>query len=596
MALMTYTVKLALPPLAYRVLLCFVLCWASAAAASDIVRIGFLSYREIDGAGVNWSELKARLTATIPGVRFELRPLSGAQLREAVQKNELEFVLTNGAQYVALSSEFGIQRIATVMLPEAVSPEQALGSAILTLADRHDISELSEVKGQRVAVVATDAFGGYLAAERELLGAGVDFEAGDAQLVFVGFPMQKAIAALRDKRADVAIVRTCLLEHLAARGALRMADYKLVSPRPVSGFPCVTSSRLYPDWPLAAARSTDRQLAKAVTVALLSMPPSAMGLSWSIPADYQSIMELDRELMIGPYAELRTSTFRGLLKNYRPYLLTVLLLLAGVIAHFVRVQILVKRRTSELHHSQAIASDLQRKAEHMARLSILGEMSSTLAHELNQPLATIASYAQGLARHCATGQLTKEMVSSVNSEIVAQTERADKVIRNVRAFARKRMAARERKALAITVQEAIDTLSTMRSDFPKVTLENHLPPDAMLVADHLQLQQVLFNLMKNAADSMSGLPVEQRVINLILDRSESGYTVAVIDQGPPISAETLAHLFEPFFTTKADGLGLGLAICKSIVEAHGGRLEVYSRHPSQGLVFLLNLPELNNHE
>jgi two-component system sensor histidine kinase TtrS len=570
--------------------------WNGSAFASDAVRIGVLSYREIDGAGVNWDEIKTRLTTNIPGVRFELRPLTGSQLREAVQKNELDFMLTNGTQYVALSSEFGIQRIATVMLPEAVSPEQALGSTILTLADRTDITQLADIKGQRVAVVANDAFGGYLAAERELLGAGVDFEAGDALPVFVGFPMQKAIRALSDKRADVAIVRTCLLEHLAAQGALRMTDYKIISPRPVTGFPCATSTRLYPDWPLAAARGTDRHLAKAVTVALLSMLPSAQGLSWSIPADYQSIMELDRELMIGPFAELRTSTFRGLLKNYRPYLMTVLLLLLGVIAHFIRVQILVKRRTNELRHSQAIASDLQRKSEHMARLSILGEMSSTLAHELNQPLATIASYAQGLARHCAAGQITKEMVSTVNNEIFAQTERADKVIRHVRSFARKRMAAREIKTLADTVNEAIDTLSTMRSDFPQVTLENRLPFGAMLEADHLQIQQVLFNLMKNAADSMSGLPAEQRVINIILDRSESGYTIAVVDQGPPIAADTLEHLFEPFFTTKTDGLGLGLAICKSIVEAHGGRLKVYSRHPSPGLVFLLNLPETNNHE
>jgi two-component system sensor histidine kinase TtrS len=382
-------------------LLAFILLgWDNCAMASDVVRIGVLSYREIDGAGVNWGEMKTRLTSAIPGMRFELRPLTGSQLREAVQKNELEFILTNGTQYVALSSEFGVQRIATVMLPEAVSPEQALGSAILTLADRQDITQLSDIKGSRLAVVANDAFGGYLAAERELLGAGVDLEDGDVQLVFVGFPMQKTLAALRDKRADVAIVRTCLLEHLAAKGALRMADYKVVSPRPVAGFPCLTSSQLYPDWPLAAARGTDRQLAKAVAVALLSMPTTTMGLSWSIPADYQSIMELDRELMIGPFAELRTSTFRGLLKNYRPYFFTVLLLLAGVIAHFIRVQILVKRRTNELHHSQAIASDLQRKAEHMARLSILGEMS------VHWHTGTIKPLAHGT--HQRDGQLCQQ--------------------------------------------------------------------------------------------------------------------------------------------------------------------------------------------
>ncbi|MBU1775845.1 MAG: PhnD/SsuA/transferrin family substrate-binding protein, partial [Gammaproteobacteria bacterium] len=484
----------------------------------------------------------------------------------------------------------------TIILPEAASPQKALGSTVLTLAGRKDVNNLSDLRGKRVAIVANDAFGGYLAAARELLGAGVDLEAGDADLVYVGFPMSLAIDALSSNQADVAIVRTCLYEHLAKQGKLRLADFKVVSPRPEPGFKCIPSTQLYPDWPLAAARDMDLDLAKKVAVTLLSMPPSVRGLSWSIPADYQTILELDRDLMIGPYAELRTSSFRGIIKNYRAYLLAALLVLVGVAVYFIRVQILVKRRTIELRESRAKAYELQIKTEHMARLSILGEMASTLAHELNQPLATIAAYAQGLERNCASGQVNTDMVSKVNHEIVAQTERADKVIRQVRTFARKRMAASELRPIADTVKEAIDNFSKMLPALPPVTLDTRLPPGKMLKADHQQIQQVLTNLMKNAADAMITLPAENRMIDIVLNQTGNDLTIAVADRGPQVPPETLAHLFEPFFTNKPDGLGLGLAICKSIAEAHSGKLSVHPRDPQPGLVFQLSLPEYRNDE
>ncbi len=572
--------------------------FAPCAASSDLttVRIGVLSYRELDGEVVNWKDIQSRLAMAIPGYLFEIRSLDGNGLREGVRKGELGFILTNGSQYVSLATEFGIQRIATIMLPEAASPEKALGSTVLTMASRNDVASFSDLRGKRIAVVANDAFGGYLAAARELLHAGIDLEAGDAHMVYVGFPMSQAIDALRSNKADVAIVRTCLIEHLAKQGKLQLADFKVLSPIPASGFKCASSTRLYPDWPLAATRGTDENLAKKVAVTLLSMPTSSMGLSWSIPADYQSIMELDHELMIGPYTDLRTTSLRGLIRNYRAYLLIALLVAVGVSVHFIRVQILVRRRTIELRESQANAYELQRKTEHMARLSILGEMTSSLAHELNQPLATIATYAQGLERNCASGQVNVEMVSKVNREIVAQTVRADKVIRQVRSFARKRMAASEYRPIAETVSEAIDIFSTMLPGSPPVTLDNRLPAGKMLKADHQQVQQVLINLMKNAADAMSSLSAENRMIDITLDRTGNDMTIAVADHGPQIPADTLAHLFEPFFTTKPDGLGLGLAICKSIAEAHSGKLSVSPGTPAPGLVFQLNLPEYRDDE
>lgn len=552
-----------------------------------MVRIGVLAYRGPDETGTSWSDLPARLAKAIPDHRFEIQELPGSKLGEAVERNELEFVLTNSTQYVSLAADFGIRRIATVMLPETLSQQQAIGSVILTLAHRQDIQQLADLRGKRIAAVAGDAFGGYLVGARELLGAGVDLEAGDARMVFVGSPMRLAAEAVLEGRADAAIVRTCLLEQLATKEILQAEKFKVLAPKQIAGFGCAASTPLYPDWPMAATQRVDPHLAKQVAMALLSMPPSPNGLVWDVPADYQPVNELFRELMIGPYVDLRNTTFRGMLKTYRPHVMLAGVLLLLLLAYTVW---LIRHHAAELRAARAQTRELQKEAEHMARLSILGEMAGTLAHELNQPLATIATFAQGLERRCASGSLDPAMVADATHEIVVQTERADQVIRRVRAFTKKRMAVRECKSIATTVEEAVALFSRLLPDLPEITIDDWLPMNAQIEADHLQLQEVLLNLMKNAADTMRDLPANEREIDITLAKGEGVVTLAVADRGPAVSAETFAHLFEPFYTTKPDGLGLGLAICKSIAEAHGGRLEVERRNPPPGLVFRINLP------
>lgn len=557
------------------------------AASEGLVRIGVLAYRGPDETGTSWSDLPARLARAIPGHRFEIQELSGAKIAEAVERSELEFVLTNSTQYVSLAAEFGIRRIATVMLPETLSQQQAIGSVILTRSDRHDIAELEDLRGKRIAAVASDAFGGYLAGARELLAAGIDLEAGAARMVYVGSPMRRAALALLDGEADAAIVRTCLLEQLDTKGILHADEFKVLAPKRIPGFACAASTPLYPDWPMAATQRVDPQLARQVAMALLTMPPSPNGLYWDVPADYQPISDLFRELMIGPYVDLRGTTFRGILKTYRPQVIAAAVLLSLFVVYLAW---LIRRHATELRAAREQAGELQKEAEHMARLSILGEMAGTLAHELNQPLATIATYAQGLERRCAAGPVDPAVVVEANREIVAQTERADQVIRRVRAFTKKRIAVRECKPIATTVEEAVELFSHLLPDLPEVTIDDWLPLNAQIEADHLQLQELLLNLMKNAADAMRELPASEREIDITLAKGEGSVSIAVADRGPPVPTETIGHLFEPFFTTKADGLGLGLAICKSIAEAHGGRLEVEQRNPPPGLVFRINLP------
>lgn len=575
------------------VLLCALLslCFSGARAETAPVRIGVLFYLGQEEVEARWGHLPDALAKAVPGHRFEIIPLDGGSLREALKRNELEFVLTNSSQYLTLSHDFGVRRIATIKMPEAVSSDQALGSTVLALASRNDLVTLADLRGKRIAAAAADAFGSYLAAVREILKAGIDIEAGDAHTIFTGFQVQRTFDALKSGEADVSIVRTCFFEHLAEKGQIDAREFKVVGPVSIPGFQCASSTPLYLDWPMAVAPGVDPQLTKAVAIALLQQPPTASGLTWDVPADYQSVHDLYRDLMAGPYEYLRTTTLEGLMKRYRPYILFALLALVGVIFHSIRVETLVKRRTAELRKAQAQTRELEQQAAHMARLSILGEMSGTLAHELNQPLATIATYAQGLERRCAAGSVDPAVVAEANREIVAQTERASQVIKRVRAFAKKRLAKRECKRIGNTVREAAALFNNLLPDLPGVIVENQLPQGTLIEADHLQLQEALLNLMKNAADAMADMPVWERVISVTISSANGNTIIAVADRGPPIPDETLERLSEPFFTTKPDGLGLGVPICKSIAEAHGGRLEVERRNPPPGLIFRLVLPD-----
>ncbi len=569
---------------------------AAHAQAGAPVRIGVLDFLGSDAAFSDWPPMLARLKAALPERRFVLRYYDVAGLREAVRRQEVDFVITNGGQYVTLEAKFGVSRIATLESPGVPSPAQAIGSAVIARADRRDLNVLSDLKGKRVAAVGEDAFGGFQIAWREFRRQGVEPE-DFARLDFLGFPMQRIVTAVAHGQADAGIVRACLLEELARSGTIRLADFKVLSPRRVTGFPCGLSSELYPDWPIAILRHTDQRLAKAVATVLLSMPPSPKGYAWTVPADYREVHELFRDLQIGPYAYLRETTLQALARRYWPFLLLFFAALAGWVVHAVRVEQQVHARTAALREAlaQRDAAEAgmrvhQEQFDHLSRLSILGELSGTLAHELNQPLAVIANYAQSLVRRLDSGRYTPQVLAEASKEIAAQAERAGGIVHRIRAFARKRAAVRERRPLAELVREAAALFGGMLPNAPHIDIADHLPAGTLVEADIVQVEQILLNLLKNAADAMQGLPPDERAIELTLEREGRNYRISIRDHGAGLAPASAQHLFEPFFTTKPDGMGLGLSICKTIVEAHGGRLWAEANASAPGMTFTFTLP------
>jgi C4-dicarboxylate-specific signal transduction histidine kinase len=215
-------------------------------------------------------------------------------------------------------------------------------------------------------------------------------------------------------------------------------------------------------------------------------------------------------------------------------------------------------------------------------------MASTLAHELNQPLMALSNFAVA-ARALAAQSAPRDLLAGALDEIVEQSKRASEIVKRVRAFINPQRGQYERLAIASVVTHAA-TLLTPELQRDGIALQLSLDDgDASVRGDRVLLEQVLVNLIHNAMHAMEDLPPRRACIELAAARVEHGVRVTVSDTGPGIPPDQLDQIFAPFFTTRPDGLGLGLNICRTIVEAHGGFMTVENR-AGGGAAFSFTLP------
>ncbi|MGH6903263.1 MAG: two-component system sensor histidine kinase NtrB [Geminicoccaceae bacterium] len=239
--------------------------------------------------------------------------------------------------------------------------------------------------------------------------------------------------------------------------------------------------------------------------------------------------------------------------------------------------------------SEQRLQELQAELVHVARLSAMGEMASALAHELNQPLTAIINYAQTtrglLERH--PDERTAGLASLLE-KTVQQASRAGQIIRRLRQFIAKGETDRALEDVNAVVEEAsaLALIGTAGKGIAaRRVLEKGLPP---VLVDKIQIHQVITNLIRNRVDALEG--VERREIVISTRRAAAGtIEIAVADTGPGLAPEVAQRLFQPFVTTKPSGLGIGLSICRSIVDGHGGRLWA-SANPGGGTIFHVRLP------
>ncbi|MDU8943746.1 two-component system sensor histidine kinase NtrB [Ovoidimarina sediminis] len=256
------------------------------------------------------------------------------------------------------------------------------------------------------------------------------------------------------------------------------------------------------------------------------------------------------------------------------------------------------RDASGRARAESRARDLQMRLERVARIQMLGEVSAAMAHEINQPLAAISNFAKAATRALGADAPDLEAIGSHVAAIAEQSIRAGEIIRRMRQMVDRGAAEIRPEDINEIISDAVRVgrMTSMHGE-PEVHLDlgQELPK---VMADSVQIQQVLLNLMWNAFEAVSGedngITIESRMgreTNRIVLRAgvtDDEIVTLVIDSGPGIPENVIGTLFEPLVTTKARGLGIGLAVCRSIIAAHGGR--IWAENTDNGAVFCFTLP------
>lgn len=252
-----------------------------------------------------------------------------------------------------------------------------------------------------------------------------------------------------------------------------------------------------------------------------------------------------------------------------------------------------KQKEKELFHAEQEIRQLISRLAHVSRVSTMGEMAAGIAHEINQPLTAIASYAQTCRRLLGKEEVNLDQLDRALEKINQQALRAGDIIRNMRQWVKQHDIKRESICCNTLILDIKD-IAELDEKALEVKLHMQLGEDLpQVIADTVQIQQVVLNLIRNAMESMVDLPVDRRNLGVCVRSEladEARIKVTVIDHGPGIPEGIRNELFTPFFTTKAQGTGLGLAICHSIIAAHGGELRLEPSQEDQGAVFSFTLP------
>jgi C4-dicarboxylate-specific signal transduction histidine kinase len=251
----------------------------------------------------------------------------------------------------------------------------------------------------------------------------------------------------------------------------------------------------------------------------------------------------------------------------------------------VRLQIATD--ITERKATENMVRQQQEKVELTSRLMTMGEMASSLAHELNQPLTAITNYSLGAVTRMKGGGMSRDELLPALEKTAGQAQRAGNIIRRIREFVKRSEPRRRPTEVARIVEDAIgfaDIEAAKKGITIQTDVEARLPP---LDVDPILIEQLLLNLLKNAIDAMDQASV--RRIDLVVRRQEDMAEFSVIDRGSGVSELQRTNLFQPFFSTKSEGMGMGLNICRSIVEFHHGRLTV-ERNPEGGAIFAFTLP------
>jgi signal transduction histidine kinase len=566
----------------------------------------------------------------MPGYSFTVKALNLTDLRSAISRAQVDVVITQPAEYVRMTHESGLSSpLATLLSSHQGKPVRVLGGVIVTRRDRADINGLNDLSGKSVATPSKQNFGSYQVQAYSLKKAKVV----PGSIIETGLAQDATVEAMLQGKADVAFVRSGLIEAMAGEGKLDVGALKVVEQQNFPGYPFAVSTALYPEWPVIALPHVPEKTAAQLAGAFLLMPQGTdltrkLGIyGFSVPSDYESVRAVMREMKIPPFDVERKLSLADIWNDYRTLIIVLMVSMSAITALAIRSTILSRKlkvlnetleariveRTAELdHRNTELAATLEQlnltrdELVESAKFAALGSMVAGIAHELNTPIGnglTVATTLEG-----RTGELKKELGTGIKRStletyvadaafasdiLVRNLEKAAELVSSFKQVAVDQSSSQRRKfMLHDTLSEMLLTLGP---NLKKAGCQVHLselPQDLPFDSYPGPLGQVINNLINNSV--LHGYEVgNPGDIRIVVSQAADGQAlIEVSDDGVGIDSANIARIFDPFFTTRLGkgGPGLGLSIARNIVVGTlGGKLSVQSTK-GQGATFVIAIP------
>ncbi|HCZ9275385.1 TPA: sensor histidine kinase [Vibrio alginolyticus] len=562
--------------------------------AKQKVEVGVLAIRGHLYAEQRWQPTIDWLNQQISDVHFVLHPLHLDEMGEAVKFQTMDFILTNPGQAVRLGRQYALSWMATLTSRAPQNSNYGIGSALVVRANS-SYQTVQDVSGRPVAAVSEKAFGGYLTMRYQIVKMGLNPNDFFSDVRYLGFPIDANLYQLRDGNVEAAVVPACLLEQMLSEGLLQPSNYRVLNQQPNERSLCAVSTPLYPNWSFAKTERGSAQIAKQIAQVLLAMPPEhpaviAAGASgWTSPVSLLSIDKLYQALDLHPLQQPWWQEALRWLRSHQEWAWALFMFVIVLNAYHFWLEYRFSKSKQALEQTSLRLKEKSEQLEHSQRVAIVGEIGTSLAHELNQPLAAIRNYSEGGLLRLAKKRPHEDIVP-VLEKIQGQVERADAIIQRLRTLIRKRSVDKTSCDLQVLIDDTIELLH-FRMQKQNISIvastEGNIRP---LLVDAVGVQQVLVNVISNAIDACTLFQEKyhssgyQGKIALHCDYQISQLSIRVLDNGTGLQQENPT---QAFVSSKEEGLGLGLAICRDVMEMHGGEFVISSIAPHGCLVELV---------
>ncbi|WP_218688904.1 PhnD/SsuA/transferrin family substrate-binding protein [Psychrobacter sp. BF1] len=568
---------------------------------------------KMDTLGWRWLATLQNYSATAKPTIFRMADVKQSDFQTDEQYKlykqlQAELALSEGVEGQPLANE--------------TSATEQIASALWVARDSN-IEQIKDLQQRKIAAVTADAFGGYLLIAHLLQDNGLS--ANDYQVQFVGYPIELTLYRLASGAVDAAIAPLCLMEQMNRQGKINLAQYRLLNPVATSSN-CQSSTKIYPNWTLAATAQAPASLVEQINQQLFAVQLSSKAndntnaggntqrntessaLRWLPP---ESSIEAERILYeLGRHPSQQTLGAQVLdwIQSHRWWMSVIVFIVLISMINYAWMSWLAWRRRQQLIKQNRLISDYDQQLRRSERFAVIGEMSGAIAHEINQPLATIQNYAQGLLirsqnsnsyQEISAEQILAERVAERQmsekalQQIVSETERVAAVITNIRRWAGRSTTDETKVNIAETYQQCIILMGDKAIDISFGYASNY----QYLQLPSLVLDQLLINVMLNAQQQgakhvmlrcQKVVYKELSWLALILSDDGGGFDQDRLTAKQPTTISSQQpHYAAP--SSKAEGLGLGLMICQRLCKSLGGMMQLSNIDSQQELADMQKL-------